>query len=322
MTDPAPDTERPQPSTAALASFLLGIASVPLLLLAGLPALFVGYRALYAINASEGRLTGRRLAVAGMVLGALMTLVSIAGFVVIIFVHLGQKSRLVECANNLRRIGEAVNLYHDATPLKTYPLAAVPNDALKRDDRLSWCADLLPYLDRGQTAGKKWQHVSDLIDRDLGWTDPANAEAADSVVAVFLCPSNPNYEPPVRPAPTHYPGIGGDGADAALLPKGDPRAGFFGFDRVLSRTDRDFPSGISRTLMVLESADRNGPWIAAGFPTVRGIPDVVPLLGRGAPFGGCHAGGANALYVDGSARFVSDTVEPAVLHSESRLVRE
>ena len=75
-------------------------------------------------------------------------------------------------------------------------------------------------------------------------------------------------------------------------------------------------AGISYTLMALETTLDNGPWIAAGFPTVRGIPDVDPLLGPGAPFGGCHAGGLNALFVDGTVRFKSNSIDPALCRTE------
>ncbi len=319
MTDPQPGRTRSEPSLAALTSLALGVASLRLPLVAGVPALFVGYRALYAINASDGRLIGRRLAIAGMVLGGLTTLLSLFGFIVIIFVHLAQSSRQIECQNNLRRIGFAINVYHDSSPAKTFPPAAIPS-ALPVAERLSWNAAILAALDQEHPAGKKWQDVHALIDLQRGWDDPANAVAGDAVLSVFLCPNNPNYHPPVRPAPTHYVGCAGVGADAASLKLADENAGFFGYDRVLRRND--VSAGISYTLMALETAADNGPWIAAGFPTVRGIPDDDRLIGLNAPLGGCHAGGMNALFVDGSVRFESDGIDPKVLRALARIARE
>ena len=160
-----------------------------------------------------------------------------------------------------------------------------------------------------------------MLDRQRGWEDSANASTRDTLIAVFLCPNNPDYNPPVRPSPTHYVGIAGVGGNAAELKRGDEDAGFFGEERVLRRSD--VSAGISHTLMALETASDIGPWISAGFPTVRGVPeDVDHLVGVGAPFGGNHAGGMNALYVDGSVRFESDRIDPKILRDLARLVRE
>ena len=58
----------------------------------------------------------------------------------------------------------------------------------------------------------------------------------------------------------------------------------------------DVKDGLSNTLMLLETADQPGPWIAGGPPTVRPLdPANRPYLGIGRPFGGCHLGGANAV---------------------------
>ncbi len=318
-TDPVPP--RPQPSPAAMTSLLLGVASFLLPLVASIPALFLGYRALYGINAADGRLSGRRLAVAGIILGGLTTGMTVIGFVVLIFVNLSQKGRYAECMNNLRRIGLGVNVYNDNTREKTFPFAAIPNAELPVNERLSWHAGILPYLDHAVPANRKWLDVSGAIDRKRSWGDPDNAVAANTTISIFLCPNHPTYDPMVRPATAHYVGCAGLGADAASLPKGDERAGFFGYDRVLRRDDL-IKKGASSTLMVLETTNQNGPWIAGGFPTVRGVPEVDHLIGFDAPFGGCHAGGMNALFADGSVRPLSDTIEPKVFQDLARLARE
>ena len=320
MTDPAPIRARPQPSPVAMISLVLGVASLLLPIVAGVPALFVGYRALYAINASDERLIGKRLAIAGMVLGGLTTFLALFGFVILIFVRLTQSSRFVECQNNLGRVGFAVNVYHDNSPGKVYPTAAIPDAALPVAERLSWDVSILPYLDQNHPAGRKWQGVYEPIDLKRRWDDPVNAASADTVISAFLCPNNPNYNPPVRPAPTHHIGISGVGSEAAFLKMGDGQAGFFGYDRVIQRND--VSAGISHTLMALETSTENGPWIRAGFSTVRGIHDEDRLIGLNAPFGGCHAGGMNALFVDGSVRFESDRIEPKILRELARIARE
>ena len=52
----------------ALVALLLGLASVPLLAVAGIVAMIVGFRSLRHINASDGALRGARLAIVGMAL--------------------------------------------------------------------------------------------------------------------------------------------------------------------------------------------------------------------------------------------------------------
>jgi hypothetical protein len=106
---------------------------------------------------------------------------------------------------------------------------------------------------------------------------------------------------------TSYVGLAGIDPDAAALPKTSPRAGFFGYERTLSRDD--VQAGISFTLMAAETDRDLGPWTAGGRPTVRGLdPEETDYIGIGRPFGGLHAGGAWTLWVDGSARFVRDGV--------------
>src|SRR5262249_51464812 len=84
---------------AALLSFLLGLASFGLCLLglSGVPALVVGLRGLRAVNAGEGRWRGARLAVAGMVLGGLGTLVTAGGIGALVLLHWQRNSARVTC---------------------------------------------------------------------------------------------------------------------------------------------------------------------------------------------------------------------------------
>lgn len=63
-------------------SLILGILAIfPLNILAGIPAVVVGSRALRLINGSEGMLKGRGAAWAGIVLGCL----SVVGFAVFVY---------------------------------------------------------------------------------------------------------------------------------------------------------------------------------------------------------------------------------------------
>jgi prepilin-type processing-associated H-X9-DG protein len=113
------------------------------------------------------------------------------------------------------------------------------------------------------------------------------------------------------------------GADAPSLPAGDGHAGIFSYDR-RSAFAKD---GAFSTLLMLESARDNGPWAQGGPGTVRGLdPADQPYLGTGRPFGGTHFAentlfehgrsiGCNAAMVDGSVRFLRETIDPQVLEA-------
>jgi hypothetical protein len=85
---------------------------------------------------------------------------------------------------------------------------------------------------------------------------------------------------------THYVGVAGVGLDAATLPSSDPRAGYFGYDRRI--TKKDVHDGTSNTILVVETGSSLGPW-AAGSTTVRGLDaEDTPYVGQGRPFGRSH----------------------------------
>src|SRR5262245_28706351 len=110
--------------SGAVLAFLLGVASVGLFLLAltGVPAMVLGFRSLRAVNASDGRFRGARLAVAGMILGGIGTLLTVVGIAAVVFLRVQVDSRRMTCTDNLRQIGIALNKYadtHDRFPAAT-----------------------------------------------------------------------------------------------------------------------------------------------------------------------------------------------------------
>src|SRR5579859_7291744 len=70
-------------SAKSLASTILGLLSLGLLAVTGIPAFIVGLRAMREINASDGRIGGRGFALFGMALGALGTAFCLIGTVAI-----------------------------------------------------------------------------------------------------------------------------------------------------------------------------------------------------------------------------------------------
>lgn len=134
-----PKLTAPQPvSGKAVASLVLGIASLLLLILAGLPALVLGWLALHEI--AHEKMRGRGLAILGMALGGLSCLASMvmAGW----FWLKAPGAALHVAEVRLRAIGTANMQY--ALDRQVYVRHAV----FDRGGRpsLSWRVLLLPYL--------------------------------------------------------------------------------------------------------------------------------------------------------------------------------
>jgi prepilin-type processing-associated H-X9-DG protein len=289
-------------------------------------ALLLGYLALRRVNLSDGRLAGSRAARAAMILGGVGLVSLPGGLLVVLLYYLRGQQNLAVCTNNLRRIGQAVNLYHDAKEHPNFPPGTVRVPGLEPDQRLSWMVSILPYIEVEPTLGPatakapaayhKGEALYGRFDLKKGWREDANRAAMSGSLSWFMCPASSYRPAPGEPALTQYVGLGGLGTDAPALPKIDPRAGFFGYDRVISRAD--VTRGLTETMMVTERADAVGPWAAGGPATVAGVdPQKQPYVPR--QFGGLHPHGANTLFVDGHVTFINKGAAPRVWEDQSRI---
>lgn len=316
----------PLVSCKAVAGFVLGLLAVPLNLFAALPALVIGLMGLREINRSDGRMSGRWMSIIGIMLGGLIIVADALGVLAWGVYRLRQNSYRVECTNNLRQIGLAVNMY--LTDHKVFPLGTIRNAALSPDQRLSWVASLLPYYIDMEAERRKTNReatpffsVNAGIDRDQAWDALANREATARYLRVFVCPAHPFFDEEPSPGPTYYVGIAGIGTSAAEFPLSDSNRGIFGYDRVITPNDvkfgflgfaftkpNDVPRGLSYTMMVCETAGQPGPWAQGGFATVRGLdPNDLPYTGPSRSFGGLHPDITNLLMADGSVQVFRDS---------------
>jgi prepilin-type processing-associated H-X9-DG protein len=295
-------------------SLVLGVLSLGLVIVAGLPALLVGYRALYRINASEGRLSGRGLALAGMALGLTGSALTLVWGAALLFPWLYAASARVECSDNLRRLGVGIRLYYD-NHNKTYPAGTLSNPALMPEQRLSWLAEIAPFLDQKDARSRGQATVAQAIDVTASWQAPSNQTALHTIVPRFICPASPLHQARPDEGLTTYVGITGIGPDSPTVSKTSARAGAFGYDRTI--TDADVRAGLTYTMMVPETTRDLGPWLAGGEPSLRWLdPDSTRYSGADAPFGGLHDRGLNILWMDGSVRFQTDDVLPELFRSQ------
>ncbi|MDR3639203.1 MAG: DUF1559 domain-containing protein [Isosphaeraceae bacterium] len=228
---------------------------------------------------------------------------------------MGDRAR---CMNKLKQIGLALHCYQESYDY--FPSAALPNEALPVERRLSWLVALWGFYEAGPVLE---------IDRTRAWDEGDNrrlkaryhdkltgavSEHELGTFALVRCPAQRTAGTMAKPSVTDYVGITGVDTDSPTLPLDHPRAGFFGYDRC-ART-ADVKDGMSTTIAVAETAWRNGPWIAAGSATLRSVDRRQrPHVGPGRPFGGLHRGGALVLMVDGSVRFASQSADPRVLEA-------
>jgi prepilin-type processing-associated H-X9-DG protein len=226
------------------------------------------------------------------------------GLLVVGIARVRDAAARTQCTNNLKQIALAVHNYQDT--YGAVPSADLPNLALPPEKRLSWLVSIVPFVEAGNLYSK--------MDREKGWDAEENRFAALRVFQTYQCPSFPERPPVSTLVPSHYLGISGIGTDAVALPREDPRAGAFGYRGKLRLGEIE--RGAGNVLLAIETDRASGSWTTAGPPTVRGLdPGAPPYLGTNGQFGGNHPDGANAVFLDGTVRFLPDSLDPSVLES-------
>ena len=184
-----------------------------------------------------------------------------------------EAARRTQCKNNLHNIALALHNYeadfHALPPAYTVDADGNPLH--------SWRTLILPYLDQ--------LPLYETIDLSKPWDDPANAEACNTKMPVFHCPSDSCPQNHT----TYLASIASNGCFRLTEP------------RLLS----EITDGLSETLMVIEvPSEQSVPWMSpkdADEPLVLSIGPESKLA---------HTGGSHAALCDGSVRFLS-TAMPA-----------
>jgi len=212
-----------------------------------------------------------------------------------------EAARRTQSMNNLKQIGLALHNFHDVN--NAFPAGTHQNDRLKVEKRLSWQADILPYIDQAGTYER--------IDFKQAWDHEANVVPLQVRPQVFINPGVVN-NPMAKYGLTNYVGIAGVGKEAPTLPVTDRRAGFFGYNRITRIAD--IQDGTSNTMAVTEASKDFGPWGAGGSATVRSLTQK-PYINGPDGIGGPYKGGCNVLFADGSVRFISEAIDPSILEA-------
>ncbi len=184
------------------------------------------------------------------------------------------------------------------------------------NQRVSWLADLLPFLGH--------MEIYSRIDFEKSWRDKENYLPSMALIPQFLDGRDPNRSRYIRypgmdyeVAATDFVGIAGIGLDAAEYSDKDSSVakmlGIFGYDRVTRVAD--IKDGLENTIVMLQIPPAyKSPWIAGGGSTVRGVPETKSIQ----PFVSLQPDGKKgtvALMADGSVRFISESIDDKVFQA-------
>ncbi len=175
------------------------------------------------------------------------------------------------------------------------------------DQRVSWMAELLPYLGDSEFANLP-------VDGEHGsWNEGNNLRFASVMVPQYISHADPSapvliHYPgvPLDVAVTNYVGVAGTGLDAADYAPGNAKDGVFGYDRETKA--EDVKKG---TIVLLQIPAGKTPWMGGGGATVRGVSEGADALQPfvGAEYQGRH--GTFAVMGDFTVRFIPENTDPA-----------
>jgi hypothetical protein len=229
---------------------------------------------------------------------------------------------LANTAPRYHQLAEALMRYVDKN--KHFPRGTVTRkdvDFRAPQNRVSWMADLLPYLQDVSVGNAA-------VDPDVDWFVGKNLPIAKMVVPHYVVRGRDTAFRSTYPAldgefgVTHFVGMAGIGLDAASYRSDDTddavkkKIGIFGYDRV-TKLD-DIPKGRRDKVIALIQvpAEYRSPWMAGGGATVRGISDdekgcVLPFISTTYK----DQRGTFAIMADGKVRFISANIDAALFRS-------
>jgi type II secretory pathway pseudopilin PulG len=187
-------------------------------------------------------------------------------------------ARLNHCQNNLKNIALAISRYEEEHG--TLPPAYTVDE---QGSRLhSWRTLILPYMEQAA--------LYETIDLTRPWDDPLNAEARETIVETYQCPSSPE-----RNGMTNYLAV--VGPDCAFTDS-EPRK------------FSDAKDGPENTIMLIEvNLEHAVPWMSPEDVTPEAVLDLIPDAKMN------HPGVILATYLDCSTRSIYQDIEPDVLRA-------
>ncbi len=240
----------------------------------------------------------------GMTLVELLVVLAIIGILMALLLPAVQAAReaarRASCSNNLRQIGIGLHNYHDVAG--RFPPGGIEprTPANPHGRQLAWSVFLLPQIEQ--------MPLYDQLDTGKAFDDPVNAEAAATVLPIYICPSAPQFERLISGrGPCRYGGIYGE----RITGPNQPPKGVMLYD--MSFRIADISDGTSSTLIIAEDSEfQDGQWING-----RNVFDQAFAINKAPAFENDirskHPNGAQGLFCDSSVHFLSETMELTVL---------
>ncbi|MCE9556834.1 MAG: DUF1559 domain-containing protein [Planctomycetes bacterium] len=265
----------PRTSGKAIASLVLGLGSLFCSIITAIPALVLGILSLGEITRSEGRVSGRGLAITGIVLSVALPLLNIVCLLVALLVPAvgaaRQAARRAQSANNLRQITLAAHQYESQNG--RFPAAVDTSKGAP----VSWRLTVLPFLEA--------LSIYKQYDPSQSWDSAKNRSVSDTHLPLYNSPEDP------RSNKTHYLAVVG------------PGTAFEGNKPVNIQTI----GSPSQTIFYVE-ADAAVPWAE---PKDHNFNPADPAAG----LGGIRPGIFAAAMGDGSIRMIPTDTDPEVLRA-------
>lgn len=200
-----------------------------------------------------------------------------------------EAARRSQCKNNLKQLGLALHNYSDVWG--SFPKSQTGNPPM------SWRVCVAPYIDSND--------ILNSYDQTETWDSLANEPLAKRQPPVYACPS--------RRMPSDHLDEHGRMLTDYVMATGDQTLADMD-----SRKPGDIADGASNTLAIVEATGLNIVWTEPRDAQVGREPLGINFKGKGkfdSPglMSSWHVGGAQAVLADGSVRFLSQDIDPAVL---------
>jgi prepilin-type processing-associated H-X9-DG protein len=224
-----------------------------------------------------------------------------------------EAARRAQCTNNLKQIGLALHGYHDGS--NTFPSGgwiSVPSNPATASMNIGWSAVILPWLEQ--------RSLYDGLNLSWPYGNSVNSSVGHIVVTGYLCPSEPRTTLWALDVNDIFPYADGDyggmyGPRGLAYPTdvNDPPRGTMLFNQPVSLAQ--ILDGSSQTLLVGEDPEAiHALWISGHNLFDECCPiNARPKFEYGEELTSQHPGGVNALFGDGSVRFLKNTTNPVVL---------
>lgn len=296
-------------------------------------------------------MTQRRLARYGFTLIELLVVIAIIAVLIGLLLPAVQKVReaasKTKCTNNLKQLGLGMHAHADA--MQGLPIAYSPPNSLGTCCWGTWVLPLLPYLEQ-QAAYNKYENygASTGIDAPRYSGAPNTTYVTSIQYNVLRCPSDTAAAKWGGSIAKYNYLISAGGLNSNSIPNTSPNGAFQAqiVSPLITVTD-----GLSNTVIMSEVITGKSSYDSRGFawwsssaalstyyrPNTSNAdiapsgycenpaPVNAPCVGTGSPINysarSRHSGGVNALYGDGSVKFVTDSVDEVLVWRPSGTAR-